>query len=755
MIGKAVTILSSVIEQARAARRTILYEHEVYALLHALEVATPRHLFVPRGTPVTEDHLSLLDTAELVIKVIGPRFLHRSKVGGIATAVADPTRVRSALDQMIERLGATTGGDDGAIDGFLLAQRVSSRLPGSAEILIGLRNTEAFGTVVVLGPGGVAVEELARNEALALAMAPLSDRDLETMLARAGRLGKGVASESESRAHEQLRRTLRRLGDFMLEIAASEEELHRSLADLELNPIVLDEQGNLWALDGLATLRHPIPAVADRTIHVSARPSGTPLDRLTHPHGVAVVGVSVTDSSKTGNLIAERLVACGRDDLFFVNPRGTTVRVGGREIPLYPTLTALPHPVDLAVVTVPAPQAPAVIDEAVAAGVGVVILIPGGFREAGGAAQLEARILESIRDTPTRVLGPNCMGLLTRSSRIELNTLFIPAHKLAVPDSCDVASDRLALVSQSGAATLSLLDHLQPAVTPRIVVSFGNQLDLEAAELLAHVARDPEVDVVGLYIEGFLPQGGRRLVQAVRESAADVLVYKAGRTAAGAAAAASHTASIAGDYSVARAALESGGAWVAEDLTEFADLLQMATLLRGRACRGRRVATVANAGFEATYAADQIQDLHPAALTASTERALSHVLPPLVGIHAFLDVTPMSDESVYEACVRALLVDPGVDLLLVSIVPHTARLRSTNDELEDPSSLEAALPRRLGELVRRHDTPMVVSINGGVQFDHFRRAMAREGIPTFPDARRAMRALAAWARYRLDSRSSR
>jgi acyl-CoA synthetase (NDP forming) len=269
---------------------------------------------------------------------------------------------------------------------------------------------------------------------------------------------------------------------------------------------------------------------------------------------------------------------------------------------------------------------------------------------------------------------------------------------------------------------------------------------VDPGDLAAYFKDDPDIDVMAFYIEGFKACGGRKFFDAVKMTDKPVVVYKAGRTDAGSRAAASHTASMTGDYKVAQAAMEQAGAIMSEHILDHKDLIKIFALMGNKQVGGRRVAGVVNAGFESTYAADNIGGLELARFSEQTEARLREVLPPFVGVNAFLDLTPMADDALFERCIELILADPGVDSLFISIVPHTVMLHTKREEMERDRE---NIAYRIGRQGQKSSKPIVVSINAGTMYSIFTETVEEGGVPTFTTAERAMSALNQLVDYKL------
>jgi 3-hydroxypropionyl-CoA synthetase (ADP-forming) len=461
---------------------------------------------------------------------------------------------------------------------------------------------------------------------------------------------------------------------------------------------------------------------------------------------VAVIGVSA-DLAKysLAREIAGLLNELRPDDLYLVNPHGGTVSLGTREYPLYPALSAVPGPVELAVYAAPALAAPDFLRSLAGGSVRAVILIPGvpsATPYPEYARQLRAAVPPGVR-----VMGPNCMGVYhaavpggfdaaAAAGRPGVNTLFINEKRLEVRSS---STANAVLLTQSGALAVTAIDKLRNCRPLRCVVSFGNKFDVKVGELLGHFTADPAVQVIAVYLEGLDAGEGRAFFDRARVSTKPIIAYKGGRTEAGARSAASHTAAMSGNYDVFRAACRQAGVILAETIEEYYDQIRAFSLLAGKPPRGNRVAGVVNAGFESTASADELKGLTQARLSARTIERLNAInRHGLVDTSSpFLDITPMADDVMYAQFVEAVLEDEGVDCVFVAIVPHAVSLKTVPETCREPDALATLLV----DISRRHDKPMVVSVNAGRHYADFVAVLEEGGLPVYPDIRFAITSL--------------
>ncbi len=746
-----------VLRGARRDGRTRLLENEVYAVLSAAGFAVPRHVFLA-GPPAAEaalpaDALELCRSAAgpgLVLKIASPEILHKSDVGGVAFCAADPAALVRESASLWERVAAKAPG--ARRSGILVSERIAAGGAPGEETLLSVKQDPAFGPVLVLGLGGVLTEWFG-----ALA------EGRSTAILRPGEILPGLRAAADelpaigllfrpSRLHAvpplDLAATaarLERLGEVAVAFGAAAqagEDDPLTLEEVEVNPL-LSAPGGAWtAVDGKALLSKS-----------TARPPRRPLRKirnLLEPRSAVVVGASAS-SMNPGRIILRNLrhaegIDYGR--LWAVHPKERTLE----GIPCVRSLADLPEVVDLAVVAIPAEGARDAIRSLCATGrAESIILIPGGFAETG-RRELEEEIVEAVaasRGTAGEgpvLVGGNCLGIV---SKHRYNTFFLPQYKLPFHDA---PGDGLVAVSQSGAYLVSLTSNLDGIVFPRASISYGNQMDLTVADFLEYLRDEPSVRVVACYVEGFKPLDGERfarLARELREAGKRVIAFKAGKTALGARATQSHTASLAGDYAVARALLTGAGVVLAETLDMFEDFTKAFTMLFDRIppAGGNRVGVISNAGFECSAVLDKLYDLVPATLSEGTRRRLAAVLPEIAHADNPVDATPMAATRPFVQAAEAMLEDEGVDGLVVSPIPVTPALDDLAPDLAGSHGenihAPASLPQELVRLFRRTGKPLVVSVDSGRLYDDFVTVLQRAGIPVFRKIDRASRALSA------------
>lgn len=733
-----------------------LNEPEVYELLACLGLRHGACAWARTGADLdawSGGAAALADAqGRLVLKLVGRDILHKTEAGGVRVLrLPEAGRAAALVAAAREMLAGAAARGVAGVEGLLACAFVphASNTPGH-EVLLTLKQDPAFGPCVVVGIGGTLTEWHGAAATLVLPAAGLEVATVERALLTHRRLSLLV---KPSRLYPEPPLRVAELAQAAVALAelgvaaGPGSDLPWTLEELEINPAVAGPAG-LTALDGVARVSRRKWARRERPL---ARVAA-----LLEPRSAVVFGVSAKGQNP-GRIILENLKhsRCVEPNrLYVVHP--TQSEISGA--PCFPDVAALPERCDLAVIALPAADAVPVVADLVAHDrAAAIILNPGGFAEAG-RADLAAAIETALAEGQARpgggpvLVGGNCLGIVSRD---RYNTFFLPEYKLPFRHG---RGANLALVSQSGAYLVTFTSNFDGTIEPRASISFGNQMDLTVSDFLAHYLDEPEVDVFACYVEGFRDGDGERFLEQARRARARglrVIMFKAGRTALGAKAAASHTASLAGDYAVAKACLEQAGVTVAGSLDEFEDLIRTFTLLAGRPAGGSRVGIISNAGFECSTVTDELGapgegGLSVATLDAAARTVLDAALPAFAHRLNPVDATPMADSKAFADCCAAILACPDVDVGLFSAVPVTGAMEtlpadpagSHREDLAGPNSLPALMIRALAASPK----PAVVVVDSGDLYQPLRRCFEAAGVPVFRKIDRAARALAAYCR---------
>ena len=451
-------------------------------------------------------------------------------------------------------------------------------------------------------------------------------------------------------------------------------------------------------------------SATDRTYDI-LRSERQPLAPFFAPRTVAVVGASERKGSVGRTLLWNLIRHPFGGTVYPVNPRRHSV-LG---IQAYPSVAAIPEPVDLALIATPAPSVPELVAGCATAGVQAVVVLSAGFREVGpeGLAR-EARLREAIRGTALRLLGPNCLGLM--NPRLGLNATF--AASIAEPG-------HVGFLSQSGAICTAVLDwSRRQRVGFSAFVSIGSMLDVGWGDLITHLGDDPDTHSIVIYMEAI--GDARAFLSAAREVALTkpIVVIKGGRTDQAAKAAASHTGALVGSDAVLDAAFRRCGVLRVDQLS---DLFDLADLLAKQPRRpaGKRLTIITNAGGPGVLVTDALvlSGGELVSLAPDTIAALDGVLPTQWSHGNPIDVLGDADPERYAKAMEIAMADPNTDGLLVILTPQA---------MTDP----VAIAHRLSELAQRSGKPLVASWMGGDEVAEGEEILNRAGIATnrYPDA---------------------
>jgi acetate---CoA ligase (ADP-forming) len=410
---------------------------------------------------------------------------------------------------------------------------------------------------------------------------------------------------------------------------------------------------------GVVEVSFPIAATAsflehvDRRDHEAVRAS---LEPFFTARSVAVLGASPRRGSIGGELFRNILDADFQGAAYPVNREGTPV-AGVRG---YASVEEIPDPVELAIICVPGEHVISVAESCLRRGILALCVISAGFAEVGvEGAELQRRLLELVRVHGGRLIGPNCLGIAAAGP--SLNATFA---RNAVP------FGRIGFSSQSGALGLAVIE----AAASRGLglsgfVSIGNKADVSSNDLLEWWEDDDATELVLLYLESFgNPRKFSRLARRVARSK-PILAMKGGRTAAGARAASSHTAALAGSETAVDALFHQAGVLRAETLGELIDLA--ALLSRQPLPRGRRVAVLTNAGGLGILCADACEAarLELPSLSEQTVVGLRAFMPAAASDANPVDMLGSATAADYGQALRLLLDEPRVDSVIVLFVP--------------------------------------------------------------------------------------
>ncbi|MGB2579333.1 acyl-CoA synthetase (NDP forming) [Elusimicrobium simillimum] len=715
--------IENIFAAAHANGQTALTEAQCYQVFNRLGLETPKWQLFDMDGENFEAIISSFDGDKLALKISSPDILHKTEVGGVK--IVTKTEAKKTFEEFKKKFPKAEG---------VLAVEFVKYTPFTlgTELMLGVRADEAFGPLTVLGLGGTGAEFLTKNlkpgasPSIALSANVHPEEFVSNNLA--AHYMHGLVRGAKKHADIKLLTKWVSAMSTLINYFSDEAGNAWTVEEAEINPLAVSE-GKLVALDGVIRFRQ----AESKT---RSLPSKEGLRSLLRPNSVGVVGVSEKNMNM-GRIILNNIISAGmaKENIYIVKP-GETKEIDG--VPCYATCADLPAKIDCLIITVPAAAAPDVIKDAAASGkIKSIVLISGGVGEKEGSEGLkediENLIVEARKTNPDFMLnGGNSLGIVSNPSKV--NTLFIPKNKLTPPLGVNEKLKPCAFLSQSGAFVVSTLSK-NPWLKPVYSVTVGNQLDATVTDYASYAVEDEDVKVLLLYIEGFKFMDGRNLVNVVeraKELNKDVIIYKAGRTAAGQKAVMGHTASIAGSYTVTKTLLERAGAIMADTFEEFETLANMC--MSYNRTNGKTF-MISNGGFETSGMADNIEDgdvitcPFPSDKLKEEMKAVlkTYKLDSIVDVRNPFDITPMAPDAAYFDIISAAAKSGEYGQIVYSMIPLSPVVKTLPEENPDVFAKLAKLKEETG-------LPVYVVVAGGEKFDVYASMGRAEGFVVMRDA---------------------
>ena len=441
------------------------------------------------------------------------------------------------------------------------------------------------------------------------------------------------------------------------------------------------------------------------------------LDAIFDPKSIAIVGAS-REEGKTGNVVMKNIIDAGYSKaLFPINPKADEI-LG---VKAYPSLDAVPDPIDLAVIIVPSKFVPSVMEQCAKKNVRGIIIISGGFAEAGKEGEeLQRYVIDIAKRSGMRLVGPNCQGVNNPHSNMCASW---PLIREKGP---------IAIISQSGTVGATIECWAKDdGIGISKFVALGNKGDVNELDLIEYFVEDPSSRVISVYLEGV--SDGKRFMDIARKSVRKkpILMIKGGRTEAGARAVMSHTRSLAGNDKIFSAAFRQTGVIRVDNLEEFYDASKALSYLQ--LPKGRRALIVTSSGGSAILATDacESEGIKLPSLDNDLFQQLSQSIPPRCILKNPLDLTGDADSPRYETVLKEAIKNPIYDAFITifgdPIPGATEMIQNLRKTTEKPI--------------------IVVYLGGGDVEKEESMKMHRLGIPVFRTPERAVKALSCLIRY--------
>jgi len=646
----------------------------------------------------------------LVMKIVSPQILHKTDAGGVKVGVENAKEVKKNFDQILKSVKKYD--KKAEIKGILLEKMV----PKGVEMIVGLQVDPQFGPVIMAGLGGVMTEVF---KDVAWRMLPITQSDAKSMIEelKSSKLFKGFRGSAPIDM-DMLAKALVQIGKIGTDNAAY-------VNSIDFNPIVVYPK-SYFVVDAKIILAKEVNTNAIS----KAQPNAEFMEKFFTPESVALVGASATPG-KVGNSVLDSLAKHDyKGAVYPINPKAEEI-LG---VKCYPSVDAIPGNVDLVVVCVDLSVTPPVLEQCAKKGIHNVVIVSGGGKELGGErAAYEAQVKELSEKHKIRIIGPNCIGMFNAANR--LDCAFQGQERMVRAKLGNVA-----LLSQSGTMGISFLESADSFGLSKMV-SYGNRSDVDEADMIWYLASDPQTKVIALYVEGF--GDGRKFIETAKKVMAEkkkpVVIWKSGRTEAGAKQAASHTGSLGGSNAIIMGAFKQAGIISVDSYQELVAVTK--ALAWQPAAKGNRVAMCSNGAGPMIGGIDQFErlGLELAKISPKILDEMKAHFPPtyVIGKGNPADVTGGANAEDYRYTIEKFYEDDGVDIVMPWFVFQ-----------DDP--LEETIIQHLANFSKQRKKPLLVGGNGGPYTQKISALIEKEGVPVYDDLRNwtaAASALAQWGKH--------
>ncbi len=475
--------------------------------------------------------------------------------------------------------------------------------------------------------------------------------------------------------------------------------------------------------------RGPAAPAGDRGAEPQGGSADLEFSKVFNPERIAVIGISMTNPFHPANIIFNKNYYGNECEAFGVNPRGGELE--HRRI--YRSVGEIPGKIDMAVVAVKAHHVPEVARDCAKAGVGALVVISGGFAEMGDEGRsLQEELVEICTAGSMTLIGPNCFGVYSPPL---VDTFFLPPERTVFPRKGDIA-----VASQSGAFLVDqiMTSFHEAGIGISVAVSMGNKALVDEDALLEHFNSRADTRCMCFYIEGLDP-GVRKFIESAREVTqhTPVVVFMGGKSERGQAAAASHTAALAGNHEMVAGALKQSGILEAETEAEVTSFCKILSYYHHRPLRSCNIAILSSSGGHGVVASDlaSMADLQVPQFSPERQEELRALVAPAIQEIASLgnpvDLTGSATDLDFERSLDYLLSCEDIEAALVLTLPYTPMLTSF-------------VGTRLGQVVKRHDKPVVAYVPNLAKYGMVLEGFELNGIPvvhSIEDGVQMMRAL--------------
>jgi acetyl coenzyme A synthetase (ADP forming)-like protein len=678
--------LRNTINSALAAGRRALSAPEAQQLCDAYGIPTPKQGLAKTAAEAAK--LAARFGFPVVLKIVSDDILHKTEAGGVIVGLGNAADVRRGFDQLVKN--AKRYKKNAGIQGVQVQQMVK----GGQEVMVGAVTDPSFGKMIAFGLGGILVEVM---KDITFRMTPVGKKDALSMLdsIAAAEVLRGV------RGAKGVNRVA--LADIIAKVSKLVSDFPEIL-EVDLNPIFATEKG-ARAVDVRIVIGDK-PQARQRFGQSAILAA---MQRIMNPRSVAVIGASAEDG-KIGNSVMKNLINGGYQGAIYpVHPKAQEIL--GRKA--YPSVLDIPEEIDVAVFAIPAKFCAAAMDEVGRKKVPGAVMIPSGFAEVGEQA-LQDELLGVARKHSVRVMGPNIYGFY-----------YTPQNLCATFCTPYDVKGKVALSSQSGGVGMSIIGFSRTTrMGVSAIVGLGNKSDLDEDDLLTYFEQDDNTQVIAMHCEDL--KDGRSFAEVASRVSKKkpIVMLKAGRTALGARAAASHTGALAGNDKIYDDVLRQCGVIRAKSLN---DLLQFARGLQVLPNpKGENIVIITGAGGSGVLLSDACVDngLALMKMPPDMDAAFRKFIPPFGAAGNPVDITGGEPPTTYANTIRYALGEPRIHSLILGYW-HT---------IITPPMVFAKLCAEVVEEARSKgiDKPVVASLVGDVQVEEASEYLYERGIVAYP-----------------------
>jgi acetyl coenzyme A synthetase (ADP forming)-like protein len=675
-----------VLDAVKAAGRDALTAPEGKLVCDAYGITVPQE-----GVAASAAQAQKLASAmgyPVVMKIVSPDILHKTEAGGVLVGVKDAAEAAKGYDTIIENAKKYKA------DARIVGVQVQQMLRGGQEVIIGAVTDGSFGKLVAFGLGGVLVEVL---KDITFRLAPATREDALSMLdgIQAAEMLKGVRG-GDPVDREALARLIVNVSELVSDFP--------EISEMDLNPVFASKTSAI-AADVRIVVDFAPKEARYRPPEDEVR---TAMNRIMQPKSVAVIGASAEDG-KIGNSVMKNLINGGyKGNIYPIHPKASEI-LGYKA---YASVKDVPGEIDTAVFAIPAKFVAAALTECGEKKIAGAVLIPSGFAETG-EHEMQEQLVAIGRKYNIRLMGPNIYGFY-----------YTPANLCATFCTAYDVKGSAALSSQSGGIGMAIIGFSRSAkMGVSAIVGLGNKSDIDEDDLLIFFEQDPNTKVIAQHCEDL--KDGRAFAEVARRVSKKkpVIVLKAGRTAAGAKAASSHTGALAGNDKIYEDVFRQAGVIRARSLRDLLEFARGVPILPTP--KGENVVIITGAGGSGVLLSDACVDkkLTLMPMPADLDQAFRKFIPPFGAAGNPVDITGGEPPQTYKNTVLLGLQDPRIHALILGYW-HT---------IITPPMVFAKIMVEAREEMRAKgiEKPMVASLAGDVQVEEAAQYLYEHGIPAY------------------------